>query len=109
MHDSLTGIRAEAASIKPRAFSLELTKGCNLRCGYCYYAAREEAYDPGTAMSPEVAEQSVELLLHEAAPGEARIPGFDVVPYASEDWPILPPFNHKLSREKPHGSWTATG
>ena len=41
--------------IRPRAFTLELTKGCNLRCGYCYYAAREDAYDPSNAMSHEVA------------------------------------------------------
>jgi len=62
-------LRARAAAIKPRAFSLELTKGCNLRCGYCYYAAREHAYDPRTRMSPEVAEQSVELLMREAEVG----------------------------------------
>lgn len=55
--------------MKPRAFSLELTKGCNLRCGYCYYAAREQAYDPRTRMSPQVAEQSVDLLLREAEAG----------------------------------------
>jgi uncharacterized protein len=61
--------RAQALAIRPRAFSLELTKGCNLRCGYCYYAAREHAYDPRTAMSPAVAEQSVELLLAQAEPG----------------------------------------
>ncbi len=61
---------ARAAAIKPRAFSLELTKGCNLRCGYCYYAAREEAYDPRTRMSPQIAEQSVDLLLREAQAGE---------------------------------------
>ncbi len=64
-------VRAQAAAIKPRAFSLELTKGCNLRCGYCYYAAREHAYDPRTAMSPAVAEQSVDLLLREAEEGAA--------------------------------------
>ena len=57
---------AEAArAMKPRAFALELTKGCNLRCGYCYYAGREEAYDPKTRMSREVAYQSVEVLLRD--------------------------------------------
>src|SRR5690606_24143692 len=45
------------------------TKGCNLRCGYCYYAAREHAYDPRTVMSREVAEQAVERLLRDAEPG----------------------------------------
>jgi uncharacterized protein len=63
-------LAAKADAVRPRAFSLELTKGCNLRCGYCYYAARENAYDPATAMSVEVAERSVELLLEQAAPGE---------------------------------------
>lgn len=53
------------SALPPRALTLELTKGCNLRCGYCYYAAREDAYDPATTMSPEVAEQSVDLLLTE--------------------------------------------
>jgi len=57
---------AEAArALKPRAFALELVKGCNLRCGYCYYAGREDAYDPKTRMSREVAERSVEVLLAE--------------------------------------------
>lgn len=51
--------------MKPRAFTLELVKGCNLRCGYCYYAERENAYDPRTRMSVETAERSVELLLRE--------------------------------------------
>lgn len=60
---------AAAAAIRPRAFSLELTKGCNLRCGYCYYAARQDAYDAKTRMSADTAEQSVELLLREAEPG----------------------------------------
>jgi len=63
--------REEARAIKPRAFSLELTKGCNLRCGYCYYAAREEAYDPRRVMSVEVAERSVDLLLRESGDNEA--------------------------------------
>ena len=36
--------------MRPRAFTLELTKGCNLRCEYCYYSARENAYDPSTRM-----------------------------------------------------------
>lgn len=54
-----------ALAIPPRALTLELTKGCNLRCGYCYYAAREDAYDPATTMSPAVAERSIELLLTE--------------------------------------------
>lgn len=58
-----------AQDIKPRAFSLELTKGCNLRCGYCYYAARDEAYDSRTKMSEDTAEQSVETLLRESDPG----------------------------------------
>jgi len=62
---------AEAArAVKPRAFTLELTKGCNLRCGYCYYAQREDAYDPRTRMSPEVAEGSIDLLLAESEPAE---------------------------------------
>lgn len=55
----------QARAMKPRAFALELTKGCNLRCGYCYYAEREKPYDPRTRMSREVAERSVELLLEE--------------------------------------------
>ncbi len=61
----------EARGSKPRAFTLELTKGCNLRCGYCYYAGRDDAYDPKMRMSPEVAEQSVDVLLAEAAAGES--------------------------------------
>jgi uncharacterized protein len=62
---------AEAArAVKPRAFALELTKGCNLRCGYCYYAGREDAYDPKTRMSREVAYQSVDLLLRDGPPAE---------------------------------------
>lgn len=63
-------IAARAAAIKPRALTLELTKGCNLRCGYCYYAARDDAYDPRETMSPEVAERSVDLLLREGPAGE---------------------------------------
>jgi uncharacterized protein len=59
-----------ARAIKPRALSLELTKSCNLRCGYCYYAARENAYDPKTRMAPETARRAVDLLLREAAVGE---------------------------------------
>jgi len=51
--------------MRPRALALELTKGCNLRCAYCYYAEREDAYDPKTRMSAEVARQSVDLLLEE--------------------------------------------
>jgi len=61
---------AAAHALRPRAFALELTKGCNLRCGYCYYAGREEAYDPKTRMSREVAYQSVEMLLRDGPPGE---------------------------------------
>jgi uncharacterized protein len=60
-----TSVAEAARAMKPRAFALELTKGCNLRCGYCYYAAREEAYDPRTRMSHEVAYQSVEVLLRD--------------------------------------------
>ena len=55
--------RVQARAVKPRAFALELTKGCNLRCGYCYYADRNEAYDPKARMTREVAERSVDLLL----------------------------------------------
>ncbi len=53
-----------------RALTLELTKGCNLRCGYCYYAQREDAYQPSKRMTVEVAEQSVDLLIREAPPGD---------------------------------------
>lgn len=59
-----------ASEVKPRAFTLELTKGCNLRCGYCYYAQREEAYNPADRMSPEVAELSVETLLESGPPDQ---------------------------------------
>ncbi|MSR63737.1 MAG: PqqD family peptide modification chaperone [Planctomycetes bacterium] len=62
---------AEAArALKPRAFALELTKGCNLRCGYCYYAGRETAYDPKARMSREVAYQSLEVLLRDGPLGQ---------------------------------------
>ena len=60
-----------ARALRPRAFALELVKGCNLRCGYCYYAGREQAYDPKTRMSREVAERSVELLLAEGPRDQA--------------------------------------
>jgi uncharacterized protein len=60
----------QARAVKPRAFALELTKGCNLRCGYCYYADRSEAYDPKTHMTREVAERSVDLLLEQGPAGE---------------------------------------
>ncbi len=63
-------VAAAARAVQPRAFALELTKGCNLRCGYCYYAGREEAYDPKTRMSREVAFQSVELLLRDGPEGQ---------------------------------------
>lgn len=59
-----------SAEIKPRAFTLELTKGCNLRCGYCYYAAREDAYDPRDSMSRAVAERAVDVLLEQARADE---------------------------------------
>ena len=55
---------------RPRAFTLELTKGCNLRCGYCYYAQRDDAYDSTTRMTEEVAEQAVEILLMEGPPDQ---------------------------------------
>ena len=48
-----------------RSLALELTKGCNLRCGYCYYADREDAYQPAERMTTEVAERSVELLFEQ--------------------------------------------
>jgi len=60
----------EARGIQPRAFTLELTKGCNLRCGYCYYAGRDDAYDPRTRMSEDVAFQSVDVLLRDGPAGE---------------------------------------
>ncbi len=62
----------EARGVSPRAFALELTKGCNLRCGYCYYAGRDDAYDPRTRMSEEVALQSVERLLADGS-AEAQV------------------------------------
>lgn len=58
------------ATVAPRAFALEVTKGCNLRCGYCYYAEREMAYDPEKRMSREVALQSVDRLIADGPPGE---------------------------------------
>ena len=61
---------AAAAAIKPRALTLELVKGCNLRCGYCYYADRDDAYDARTAMSPEVAERAVDRLLEDSDEAE---------------------------------------
>ena len=51
--------------MKPRALALELTKGCNLRCSYCYYADREDAYQPKQRMSDEVARRSVDLLMQD--------------------------------------------
>jgi uncharacterized protein len=59
-----------ASSMRPRALALELTKGCNLRCGYCYYAERDDAYDARTRMTPEVARQSVDLLIAEGPVSE---------------------------------------
>lgn len=59
-----------ARAVKPRAFALELTKGCNLRCSYCYYADRDDAYDPAVRMTAEVAERSVDLLLRDGPDGE---------------------------------------
>jgi len=64
-----TGID-EGRGLRPRAFTLELTKGCNLRCGYCYYADREDAYDPRTRMTPEVSQASVDMLLREGPSDE---------------------------------------
>jgi len=60
-----------AGAVRPRAFTLELVKGCNLRCQYCYYADRADAYSPSTRMSQEVAERSVDHLLGAAAEGES--------------------------------------
>jgi uncharacterized protein len=78
----------EARALRPRAFALELTKGCNLRCSYCYYAGREEAYDPKTRMSREVAERSVELLLAEGPPDQpAHVHFFGGEPLL--DFPLL--------------------
>ena len=57
-----------AARWKPRAFALELTRGCNLRCGYCYYAERDAPYDPRVRMGTQVAERSVDLLLEQEHP-----------------------------------------
>ncbi len=55
---------------RPRALALELTKGCNLRCGYCYYGTREAAYDPSTSMSLETAQRAVDRLFDDATHGE---------------------------------------
>ncbi len=66
----MTTISERALAIRPRAFTLELTKGCNLRCGYCYYAQREAAYAPSVTMSPETAARSVDLLIEQSRPGE---------------------------------------
>src|SRR6185436_7984907 len=65
-----TPLAHAARDVRPRAFALELTKGCNLRFGYCYYAERERAYDPKTRMSREVAYQSIEVLLRDGPEGE---------------------------------------
>ena len=62
-------IAAQAQAVKLRSFALELTKGCNLRCGYCYYADRPDAYQSSTRMSPEVAEQAIEVLLEQGEVG----------------------------------------
>ncbi len=71
-----------------RALVLELTKGCNLRCAYCYYADREDAYQPADRMTPEVARQSVEFLLREAPTGEpAHLHFFGGEPFLN--FPIL--------------------
>lgn len=51
---------------RPRALALELTQGCNLRCGYCYYGNREDAYDPKNAMSRETARRAVDRLFGDA-------------------------------------------
>lgn len=52
--------------VRTRALALELTKGCNLRCGYCYYGTREAAYDASTSMSPETAQRAVDRLFDDA-------------------------------------------
>lgn len=63
---------AETAGRAPvRALTLELTKGCNLRCGYCYYAEREDAYQPATRMTADVAAQSVDLLFDDTSHDDA--------------------------------------
>ncbi len=63
---------AEPHAWKPRAFALELTQGCNLRCGYCYYAERDVPYDPRKRMSVEVAERSVDMLFAEGSEDPAQ-------------------------------------
>jgi uncharacterized protein len=64
-----SSIAAQAHAVKLRSFALELTKGCNLRCGYCYYADREDAYQSSTRMSPEVAEKAIDVLLEQGRHG----------------------------------------
>lgn len=66
----MTENETSKAAVAPRAFALEVTKGCNLRCGYCYYAERDTPYDPEKRMSPEVARQSVDRLIADGPPGE---------------------------------------
>jgi len=66
----MSDLAAQARAVKPRAFALELTQGCNLRCGYCYYAERETPYDPRTRMSRAVAEAAVERLLADGPPDQ---------------------------------------
>jgi uncharacterized protein len=61
-------LRSRARAIRPRAYALELTKACNLRCGYCYYAQRKEAYAPSERMSPETAEAAILSLFAESDP-----------------------------------------
>ena len=70
MSSSREPVRLQASAIKPRALTLELTKGCNLGCHYCYYATRQNAYDPSTRMSADVAEQSITLLLDDGPEDE---------------------------------------
>jgi uncharacterized protein len=81
-------IAEEARRMAPRAFALELTKGCNLRCGYCYYAERDAPYDPKARMSREVAYRSVDLLLAEGpADQPAHVHFFGGEPLL--DFPLL--------------------
>ncbi len=60
-----------AAAVPLRALALELTKGCNLRCGYCFYADRTDAYDAANRMSEETAFRAVDRLVEDAPAGEA--------------------------------------